>query len=514
MTAMTKEGLESTNPQYDYHKSNWQMVRDLIKGKKALAQRDLGCVTLTSSDNANLMLLKQVSQTYLPMPDADDCSESNLYRYAQYVQRASLFNATVRTEKGMSGMVFSKDTEIDLPQSVAYLEDDADGSGVGIGEQAVEVLNNILETGRGGLYVDYPRKEGSTTVAEQEAGLVRASIIEYKAEQILDWYTISKNSKQILAMVKLVECQTVLDTTSMKMKSIEKTRVLFLEPQQKNGPPDENDGLKFIYKVRLYSSSEDFEEFTPVDGNGNPFEEIPFFFIGSVNNRPDIDVAPLLELAEINIAHYRNSADFEEAAFIAGQPTLVITGLTQGWVDKNFKNGVKIGSRSGLPLPKEADAKLLQPEEVTMSERGMEMKKEEMISVGARLVTDGGQAETAEAARIKHAADASVLSVVVKNINLAYKDAITVAIKFNQRGDVIPDYIFAINSDFFASKLSPQELAVIVQAWQGGAFDQATMLMMLKKGKIIEHDADLEAIASNAQNESGQSLNLDAIDEE
>jgi len=479
MTAMTKEGLESTNPQYDYHKSNWQMVRDLIKGKKALAQRDLGCVTLTSIDNANLMLLKQVSQTYLPMPDADDCSSSNLYRYAQYVQRASLFNATVRTEK-----------------------------------QAVEVLNNILETGRGGLYVDYPRKEGSTTVAEQEAGLVRASIIEYKAEQILDWYTISKNSKQILAMVKLVECQTVLDTTSMKMKSIEKTRVLFLEPQQKNGPPDENDGLKFIYKVRLYSSSEDFEEFTPVDGNGNPFEEIPFFFIGSVNNRPDIDVAPLLELAEINIAHYRNSADFEEAAFIAGQPTLVITGLTQGWVDKNFKNGVKIGSRSGLPLPKEADAKLLQPEEVTMSERGMEMKKEEMIAVGARLVTDGGQAETAEAARIKHAADASVLSVVVKNINLAYKDAITVAIKFNQRGDVIPDYIFAINSDFFASKLSPQELAVIVQAWQGGAFDQATMLMMLKKGKIIEPDADLEAIASNAQNESGQSLNLDAIDEE
>ncbi|MHA1290775.1 MAG: hypothetical protein ACTSPB_25605, partial [Candidatus Thorarchaeota archaeon] len=128
MTAMTKEGLESTNPQYDYHKSNWQMVRDLIKGKKALAQRDLGSVTLTSSDNANLMLSKQVSQTYLPMPDADDCSQSNLYRYAQYVQRASLFNATVRTEKGMSGMVFSKDTEIDLPQSVAYLEDDADGS--------------------------------------------------------------------------------------------------------------------------------------------------------------------------------------------------------------------------------------------------------------------------------------------------------------------------------------------------------------------------------------------------
>ena len=56
---------------------------------------------------------------------------------------------------------------------------------------------------------------------------------------------------------------------------------------------------------------------------------IPFIFCGALNNSPDVDKSPVYDIAEVNIAHYRNSADYEESCFIAGQATPVLTGLTQ-----------------------------------------------------------------------------------------------------------------------------------------------------------------------------------------
>ena len=65
---------------------------------------------------------------------------------------------------------------------------------------------------------------------------------------------------------------------------------------------------------------------TPLDAKGMPFNEILFQFVGAENNSPDIDFPPLYDLAELNIGHYRNSADYEETSFIAGQPTPVVSG--------------------------------------------------------------------------------------------------------------------------------------------------------------------------------------------
>lgn len=495
-----QSGLKSVHPQYTEHQSNWQMVRDLIKGQKALKERDLRGLhaALTSNPEANKLLMRQISTRYLPIPNAGDCDDQGSARYAQYVQRASLFNATRRTLNGMTGMVFSKPTKLELPESVSYLEDDADGSGVGINEQATEVLDDVLATARDALFVDYPVTEGETTVADQEAGLIRASIIVYKAEHILDWATITENSKQKLSFVKLLEHKTVRD--GLKVETVEQIRVLMLNPEG-------------IYVNRIYTDPDNFTEVTPQDANSKQFTEIPFFFIGATNNRPNVDTAPLLEIAEVNIAHYRNSADFEEAAFLVGQPTLVISGLTQAWVNENMSNGINFGSRAGIPLPKDSSADLLQAQETNMSSKGMEMKEKQMISLGARLITDGGQAETAEAARIKHSADGSVLSVAVRNINLAYKDAIAFAHRFNSGSD-LPEFEFSINLDFFAGKLAPQQILFLVQAWQAGAFDKATLDKMLIDGKVFEEDIDLETMNANIENEAGDVIDFDDEDDD
>src|SRR5690606_9759514 len=118
---------------------------------------------------------------------------------------------------------------------------------------------------------------------------------------------------EVLTLVVLVETYTE-ETDVFETKEGIQYRELRIE----NG----------VYKVQLWrakdANSSDFVEYEepyyPKDGAGNSLTEIPFTFIGSKNNEPSIDSPPMYDMADINVAHYRNSADYEESVFVVGQP--------------------------------------------------------------------------------------------------------------------------------------------------------------------------------------------------
>lgn len=483
-----KNSNDSTNfkePNAEYLKNspNWQLVRDLVSGELSLKQHDLATIR-TSSTTSNAQQLTsrinnfRLNEQYLPQPDAANCEALNDVRYFQYIQRASLFNATKRTEQGMAGMVFSKPLTIDLPDSIDYLKSDADGSEVGLQQQAQEVLNDILETARDGLFVDFPERPKATTKQEAKDLGIRANIVVYKAESILDWDSIKINAAMKLSFIKLLEIHVERDPIDIfKTVDVAKIRVLMLDAEGN-------------YVQRLYDDDGNHTETTPKDKNNKPFKYIPFFFIGSVNNRPNVDPIPLIEIAEVNIAHYRNSADFEESAFIVGQPMPVITGLTKAWADDYFEDGIPYGSRAGLLLPVGGAANILQAAPNTMPESGMDRKEKQMVELGARLITNGGGAETAEAARIRHGSDASVLAVIVGNITQAYNDAIIAVLQFMTGTE--EEFLFKLNEDFFSGKLTGEELTALVGGWQANAYSKAVLDSNLVSGGVIDEDVDLE----------------------
>lgn len=487
--------IEKTHKEYTDNFKNWRLVRDLIKGESALKQHDLKSVRSTTRDATQIYNDFRLNHQYLPMPDATNCDPRNLLRYAQLIQRASLFNATKRTEQGMSGMVFQKPVEIELPPLIEYLEDDVDGSGVGLEQQAQEVLNDILETGREGLFVDFPETEGEVTVAQAEEMNVRATIVAYKAENILDWDCKKINAALVLSFVKLQESYMKRSSENIfKVEEVNVYRVLILN--------DEDN-----FEVRLYNDKEEIiSSYVPTDKNGMPFKRIPFFFIGSVNNRPNVDPAPLQEISEVNLAHYRNSAEFEESCFISGQPTFSVTGLNDAWADKFLKDGLSIGSRQATLLPVGGALNIVQPQENTLPESGMTRKERQMVELGARLIVSGGGVETAEAARIKHAADASVLSIIVSNMNQGYSDAINAVMQY-QIG-VAEDFEFKISEDFFISKMTAEELTALMAAWQGGGISKEVYDKKLVKGGVIDEDQDLEEM-NEIISQSTTSLSFD-----
>jgi len=107
-----------------------------------------------------------------------------------------------------------------------------------------------------------------------------------------------------------------------------------------------------VYVQNLYDENGDLVMYAggpdiyPRQSDGSLWDEIPFSFIGSINNDETIDKAPLYDIAEINISHYRNSADYEESSFLLDSLPLLFSGLTQSWVDQNMSHGISFWLQS------------------------------------------------------------------------------------------------------------------------------------------------------------------------
>ena len=476
--------VEYINAEYEWHLSVWRTIRDCLAGEKAIKEADQEWSKGLSGNNlTNDIICGQ--PIYLPMPNPGDQSPQNIQRYLQYKMRASFYGATARTLNGMSGMVFKSEPTFEMPEEMEYLADDVDGSGVGIIGQAHEVLRDVMSVGRAGLYVDYPAVNGGVTKADVDNSGIRATINHYSAESILDWDSIRVGAASVLSYVKLKECEQVRQE-NYSLELCDRYRCLELV----------DNGGSYVYVVRVYDDAGDMiSEYTPRDGAGNVFNHIPFYFIGSVNNRPCIDEAPLQEIADLNIKHYRNSADYEESLFTVGQPTLALMGMNQSWMDANYPNGIPFGSRTAITGPTGCTASLLQSQPNSMAYEGMKHKEELMISLGARLITDGGQAETAEAARIKHEADVSSLSVIVANANMAYKMALSDVARFTYatpNESVTDSIVFIIKDAFFSQRMTTTEAVELMALWQGGIISSEVAQSKLKEGGIISAEVELD----------------------
>ncbi|RFX85385.1 hypothetical protein CA300_24430, partial [Salmonella enterica subsp. enterica serovar Enteritidis] len=179
-------------------------------------------------------------------------------------------------------------------------------SGVGLIQHAQDTLMEIDSVGRGGLLVDAP-ETGAATAAEQNAGLLNPTIAFYTTENIVNWRLTRVGSVNRVTRVVLRETWEYHEPgNEFETKYGEQYRVLDID----------SDGN---YRQRLFrfdaegGAQEDVVEIYP-DLRESLRGVSPFTLIGATNNDATIDDAPLLPLAELNIVHFRNSADNEESS--------------------------------------------------------------------------------------------------------------------------------------------------------------------------------------------------------
>lgn len=453
---------------------DYELIRDCIAGQRQIKRR---------------------RTKYLPDPDEGETdAEARKQRYEHYLARAVFYGVTARTLRGLVGMVFDKDPAVVLPAQLELVRADATGGGLSLDQQAKATLTDVVALGRAGLLTDYPRTAGPTTRQQQLEGNVRPTIVRFKPEDIINWRTRTIGAKVMLSLVVLRESY-ILEDDGFAEKTGTQYRVLRL---------DENN----VYQVEIHRDFENrglalFETYTPRDGRGQPFREIPFTFVGVEDNEWTVDHPPLLDIAELNIAHYRNSADYEESLFVVGQATPVYSGLTKQWVDEVFKGSVRWGSRSAVLLPVGGKAELLQASENPLAMEGMKHKEDQMIALGAKLLEASGTQQTATEASLDAVMDTSVLGSCARNVSAAYRKALGWALQY-LTGEFVDNrevLDFELNSDVASRTLTAADRQQIVTAWVQKAITFEEMRWNLKRTGLAYEDDEVakEAIASETE---------------
>lgn len=456
--------------------------------------------------------IKAGKTKYLPQPNAEDESEENVARYDAYIERAVFYNVTARTLKGLVGQIFIKDPVIENPSLLNIVVEDANGGGVSITQSSKKAVGYVLSHGRAGLFVDYPATEGPATRAQLEAGDIRPTLNLYAPWRVLNWRTTKRGAREILSLVVLSETYVQSDD-GFEMKEAEQFRVLRLGKSQDNVQKgiDESED---VYTVEVWRKEGGkfgiSESYQPRDSSGALLKEIPFTFIGSENNDVDIDNPPLYDLASLNIAHYRNSADYEESCFIVGQPTPYFAGLTEEWVKNVMGGTVTLGSRGAVPLPEGGSAGLLQAESNTMPKEAMEHKERQMVALGAKLVEQQTVQRTATEADLEATSENSTLSSSAKNVSAAYKWGLELCAVFV--GAPETGIVFELNTEFDISNMTPQERAQLISEWQAGAISFTEMRENLRKVGVAKLDDDKAKTEIEAELDDGPNLDRNGND--
>lgn len=454
----------------------WRLVRDVCKGSEAV---------------------KNERTRYLPQPNAQDESDENKARYDAYLARAVFYNATGRTKGSLVGAVFRTWPVVTLPKLLEYVTKDVDGQGVSIYQQSQSVIGHLLETGRHGLLVDYPPVEpGTVSQADMASGAIRPTVSSYTAEAIINWKTRKVGGRHVLSLVVLRETVDEDTEDGFGVESKDQYRVLRLNEagQYQQELWRQAGGGWMVEDPRV-----------PLDGSGKPWAVIPFQFVGSENNDTSIDESPLYDMAEINIGHFHNSADYEEAAYLVGQPQPWMSGLDERWRDHFEETGIYLGSRAPWLLPVNGACGVWQAQPNTVAKEAMDAKERQMVALGARLIEKGSAVKTATQAEAETAAEHSALSLIVSNVSEAYTQCLMWMAQFlNVSGEIE----YTLNQDFTQSNLDPQMLQQILQAVMAGKMPESDFWRYLRDFQLIDPEKDDDAIREELAS-SGTGLNLE-----
>ena len=431
-----------------------------------------------------------------------DLEDPDIERNKRYKDSAVLTNFTKRTRDGLVGAVFTKDPKYTLPTALNYLLEDAKGTRVGLHRIAKKVVSDALEIGRGGLLVEYPSDDVFLTDLDRENQGIKARIYDYPAEAIINWNEEKIGGVYKLALVVLRENIKALKDDGFSWE--EKTQYVVLRLE---------DGI-YTQEVVDTEGQPVRPKIAPTMSNGQPWTEIPFVFYGSMDNDSAIDEPPLLDLANINIAHYRNSADNEENIYLCGQPFF---GINSEFSKEEFEaenpNGLKVGARHVTYLGMNGDIKMAQTNPNDRIGVAMREKIEEAAMLGARLITSHARVEKAESARMAYSSETSVMMTIVQNAN----EAITRAIKFCAMfmGVSITSITYELNSEFYDKITDPNTYMMLLQQGEAGNITQAEIRKVLKKNNFLDNDApdtvevETQDVSSSEAENTEQNNNTD-----
>lgn len=451
--------VDFQHSEYKMYLPEWQTVQDCCDGQHAI---------------------KRQREKYLKPMEGVTTRDK---RYLAYLHRALFVNFTGKTREGLTGAIFRNSPEIKIPSETEYLIKNSDGSGESLVSLSKDVTGEVISKGRNILLVDYPRVANNLTLEEFNELAPKATINRYTAENFINWRVEVINGQKIMTLAVLCETYDA-DDDEFSYEEEKQYRVLRLD----NG----------VYTQQLYREDGAVEEpYAPKMADGSTFSFIPMFVIGSENNDTTVDVPPLGDIANVNVAHYRNSADLEENCFVHGQLTLgVSSSMSFSQFQEANPEGILVGSMAGHFLGESGGFSSIQASENQLADKLMERKEEQMRKLGARMIATSGT-KTATQSLIEAAGETSIMTTIAQNVSEGVKKCIEWCGLFMGTTDEVT---FDLSTKFFDEVQDPQVLMAAMQLNEAGILSKSDMQNLARAQGVIpetrtnqEIDSDLFA---------------------
>lgn len=449
--------VDSVREDYNKMLPKWKRLRDCSHGRDAMVK---------------------AGNLYVPdLPGADNKGNE------AYRSRGNFYNAVSRTVQGMNGAIFQESPEVEFPKQFAELLNDITLTNIPFESFATEAGKEIMLMARYGVLIDLP---------PADSGDVRPYLLGYKAEDIINWKTERMGGDDVLTMVVLketVENENDPDKDEFSCTTVTQYRVVSLvdgKCQTQLYRESEKDSKKFVPYLPP----------APAMRRGVALDFVPFVFLGAVMSTPDIELPPLIDLADVSIAYWRNSVDHEYGLHLVALPTPWRSGAKGGG-----DGAVRIGPAVVWELELQGSAGMLE-----FSGKGLEAlvtamddKKKQMATLGARLLEDTPTtSETASAVRMRHSAEHATLRTCAQSIEQGFKLILQTVAWWAGYGSVssepkdLTDIGVELNKEYLDVKATPQEVQVMLTALQAGEVSFETWYAFLQTGGWAREGVDAE----------------------
>lgn len=473
--------VDTPHPDYIKHERMWRRCRDVVDGEDAV---------------------KDAGQDYLPKLEGQSDDE-----YDSYKMRALFYNAAERTVMGILGLVTRRPPTI---TDADFMQEQLDSFGRH-GESFEDFTNNLLRQvliyGRAGVLVDLPNSEPARPYAAL-----------YHAPDIISWVSREIDGKQELTQVVLRESvQDQSDDDPFRVEAREQYRVLRLVW---NGDADRWQYTQQLYKrvkSKVLNKPDTFalvQVFNPTV-RGVSLDRIPFVIANASSVGTKIEQSPIAHLANVNLSHYRTSADLEHGRHFTALPTpwaagfgakaSLTLGSTEAWVSEEptARAGFLEFTGNGL----------------SSLEKALEEKERLMAVVGARLLeTKGTGVEAAEAIRLRHSGEESVIAGLAKWVSLTATFALRAMAKITHPTQNAQAISVELNQDYSLRSMTSDMLNALTGAKQGGHMSARSYFYALQRGEMFADDwtftDELQEIELDRQRELGESPREGLADDE
>lgn len=433
--------------------------------------------------------IKAAREQYLPKLKSDQTDKS----YDDYVERAYWYGATGRTVEAFVGMIFRKSSTLTVENGdedvVKELLSETTSGGNDSESLMREITEEVMVVNRVGVLEDYPQMEESVEMTQLEVERlgVHSYTTVYRTEDILNWKVEEIDGRTIPTMFVLAEREESEGENPLNPKVSRIIRVLYLQPEF------EFDGVTplklsdLVYKqavieeVKTKGSKEAKyyvrKVIVPMK-SGAVMNKIPFFVLSSRGeDESKIYVPPIYDLVEVNIGHYRNSADYErEMHWIS-----IKTAVFPGW-DKEKYGDLEVGG--ALASPPDQTPFILESGSSSPLKDELTKKEERMATLGAQLLAQKGRYVQAEGtARIQSRGESSIVADIARAVSDVMGKVFTLKSRWS---GISEDVIVSVhlNTDFNEDRMDASNMKGFMELLQAGKISFDVYFYNLKKMEV------------------------------